>query len=169
MAQPIGVDFIPSEDNQEYGAQRGYMEGDLAQAFKILSLRLPREVGLQGIAPNRLLQSPGAQGLQGVGGGFNPYAALFEAMIKASLGQPAPGGMPTAGAMPGAMPMGASAGPPPPLPPPRVTPGDGSDRPTITPVPGTPTGSRALDRTTSSQPPQGPLITRRRPGEWGSY
>jgi hypothetical protein len=81
---PIGISFLPSDENQAMGPKRGQMEGDLGQAFKILSLRLPSVTGAHAIAPPALLNAPGAAG---VGGGFNPQAAIFEALLRAMQGQ----------------------------------------------------------------------------------
>jgi hypothetical protein len=103
MADQIGVSFIPSQDNQQApgGPPQGQLSGDLASAYKILSLRLPSIVGSGGIAPNALLQSQGALGVPGAKsqpGGFNPYAALFEVLLKHGLGQPT--GQPVSSTMP---------------------------------------------------------------------
>ncbi len=103
MMNPIGVSFLPSDENAAQGLQRGKVEGDLGQAFKILSLRLPRVQGAPGITPQSNLQAPGSAGM----GGFNPQAAIFDAMIRAMSG----GGAPMPGAMSG------------PVGPPRVIPG----------------------------------------------
>jgi hypothetical protein len=88
--QPIGVTFMPSEDNQAMGprnyAANGPAGGDLADAFKILSLRLPTVLGASALSSKRLLTSPGAAG---VGGGFNPSAAVFDALLRAMTGNPA--------------------------------------------------------------------------------
>lgn len=81
---PIGITFLPSDENQALGPQRGQMEGDLGQAFKILSLRLPRIQGAHAIAPPDLLNAPGASGQPG---GMNPQAAIFDALLKAMQGQ----------------------------------------------------------------------------------
>lgn len=86
MANPIGISFIPTEDNQAQGAQRGALEGaggNLGQAFKVLSLELPRVLGAQSLAPKRLLTSPGSSGIPGA---FNPHAAVFEALLNAMSG-----------------------------------------------------------------------------------
>lgn len=95
---PIGISFLPSQENAEQGMQRGAMEGDLGEAFKILSLRMPRVLGARAPTARENLTSPGAGGLSAVagqmagasrdghGGGFNPNAALFEALIAAMLG-----------------------------------------------------------------------------------
>ena len=87
---PIGISFLPSQENQSTGLKQGQMEGDLGEAFKILSLRLPRVVGARAPTPGGNLSGAGASGLSGLssgaeGGGFNPNAALFEALIKAML------------------------------------------------------------------------------------
>lgn len=107
---PIGITFMPTADAQAEGPRRGQMEGDLQQAFKILSLNLPRVQGARALAPQRLLESPGASGFPGT----NPHAAVFEALLKASAGGrqdlfnaiPQPG---TGGPAPTPMPSGSSA------------------------------------------------------------
>jgi hypothetical protein len=92
MANPIGITFLPSDENQALGPKRGQLEGDLGQAFKILSLRLPRVQGARAIAPPNLLASQGSAGVPGqLGGGFNPQAAVFEALLKAMAGGPTSG------------------------------------------------------------------------------
>lgn len=93
MANPIGISFIPSQDNQNQGPQRSSLEGpggDLAQAFKVLSLRLPQVLGARSIASRRLLESPGASGVSA--GGANPMSAVFEALLRAMSGQSSAGG-----------------------------------------------------------------------------
>lgn len=83
---PIGISFIPTAENQAQGPRQGGLETDLGQAFKILSLRLPRLLGAQAPAPPSLLNGAGAAGLSGQQGGFNPHAAVFEALIRALTG-----------------------------------------------------------------------------------
>lgn len=84
---PIGISFIPTAENQAQGPMHGGAETDLGQAFKILSLRLPRVLGAQAPAPSSLIQGAGAAGVPGQpAGGFNPHAAVFEALIRALLG-----------------------------------------------------------------------------------
>lgn len=162
MADQIGVSFIPSADNQQApdGPPQGQLSGDLAAAFKILSLRLPQVMGAHALAPNALLQSPGALGVPGAlkaPGGFNPYAALFETLLKHGLGVGQPTGQPTSNTMPlpggapQAMPMPSapppmSSVPPPPAPPqampaPRVIPGGDDTRAMPGPTNPTPTFS----------------------------
>lgn len=95
MPNPIGVSFLPSADNQAMGPQQGALEGgggDLAQAWKILSMQLPQNLGPQSIAPKRLLTAPGSAGAPG---GFNPHAAVFEALLKAMAGGGGGSYMPT--------------------------------------------------------------------------
>lgn len=145
----IGVSFIPTQDNQQPGGnQQGELQGDLAAAYKILSLRLPSIVGAGGIAPNSLLQSQGAIGVPGAKtqpGGFNPYAALFEQLLKHGLGMgpsapssttmPIPGG-PSSMPMPQGTPPVSNVNPPAPpsqMPPPaapstRIIPGGDDTR-----------------------------------------
>lgn len=89
----IGISFLPSQENADQGLQRGAMEGDLGQALKVLSLRLPRVMGARAITPtSNLGGSPnaalGALGTQTTGsetGAFNPNAALFQALVSAML------------------------------------------------------------------------------------
>lgn len=101
---PIGVSFLPSEENQAEGQRRGALEGDLGQAFKILSLRMPKQPSIRGIAPQSLLQAPGASGMAGGPGSFNPQSAIFESMIRAMLGQ-GPAAAPGSPASVGGAPM----------------------------------------------------------------
>lgn len=89
--QPIGITFMPSAEAAANGPRQAGIEGqggsDLAQAFKILSLHLPRVLGAAAIAPKRLLTSPGAAGIPGQpAGGFNPYAAVFESLLQSLTG-----------------------------------------------------------------------------------
>lgn len=92
---PIGINFMPTQDAADMGRQRGSMEGDLGEAIKVLSLRAPRVVGARSITPGSNLDGAGAGGLQslsgninsgGEQGGFNPNAALFQALISALMG-----------------------------------------------------------------------------------
>lgn len=125
--QPIGISFIPSAQNQANGPANLRNEGgigaastDLADAYKILSLRLPTVVGAQAPVAPSLLTSQGSQGLAN---GMNPSAALFAALIKSMLGVSSAsspmggsvgdqfGGSPTGGAPNGGSPMGGSPGP----------------------------------------------------------
>ncbi len=121
--QPIGSSFIPSAANAATGGAQGRAEGalpgvagtaDLAQAYKILSLRLPTVVGSAAPTPLSNLTSPGAAGVQALPSGLNPYAALFMALLKSQLGSAptASGGGPAAfdtNALPG---FGAQAAAP---------------------------------------------------------
>jgi hypothetical protein len=89
--QPIGISFIPTAQNQANGPQAASAQGeigrgpntDLAQAYKILSLRLPTVVGAQAPVKASLLTSPGSSGV--LPGGMDPYAALFQALLKSML------------------------------------------------------------------------------------
>jgi hypothetical protein len=76
IERPIGITFMPSAENAAEGPRRGQLEGNLGEALKILSLRLPRVLGAKAIVPSalatpRLPLSPG----------FNPMAAAFQAML----------------------------------------------------------------------------------------
>jgi hypothetical protein len=92
---PIGINFLPTQDAADMGQQRGNMEGDLGEAIKILSLRAPRVVGARSITPGSNLSGGGSGSLAGLAGnidtggqsgGFNPNAALFQALISALMG-----------------------------------------------------------------------------------
>lgn len=104
MAGPIGVTFMPSAENQQMGGRQGAMEGggsDLAQAFKVLSLRLPQVLGARAPAPASLLNGAGSAG---VAPGQNSNSAMFQAILKAmlggSMGSPSSGSAPMSTAMP---------------------------------------------------------------------
>jgi hypothetical protein len=132
--QPIGVTFMPSADNQQQGPQQGALNGpggDLSEAFRILGLRLPRVLGPGAISSPRLLNGPGASAF---GGGVNPSAAVFEALLKAMTGGGSPMGSSYGGSVPGSPSMpGVSSGPYPGSPvsrdPTRLTPGAGRPDP----------------------------------------
>lgn len=148
MAQtPIGITFLPSADAAANGPRQAGIEGqggsDLTQAFKILSLHLPRVLGAAAIAPKRLLTSPGAAGLALAGGGsgasMNPYSAVFESLLRQLTGGAmSPGGGDVAslsslfGAGGGGGDLGGSGGASESLssgiPAPNVTPGDTGTR-----------------------------------------
>lgn len=82
---PIGITFQPSAEAAANGPRQAGLEGqggsDLAQAFKILSLHLPRVLGASAIAPKRLLTSQGSAGVAAPAG-VNPYSAVFEALLQ---------------------------------------------------------------------------------------
>jgi hypothetical protein len=82
----IGITFMPSADGQAQGQQNAGdtgASGSLSDAFKILSLRLPQTVGPRSLASERLLTARGSAGANS----FNPHAAVFEALIRALIGQ----------------------------------------------------------------------------------
>ena len=115
MAGPLGITFLPSADQADQGLRQGGREGDLSQVFRLLSLNLrrPKVFGARAISPDALLNAPGAAGLTGgPGGGMNPYAAVFEALLRA-------GGF--GGDLGGE--MGGSGAPPVRAGAPRITPG----------------------------------------------
>jgi hypothetical protein len=165
----IGISFMPSAENSELGPQRGAAENpssDLAQAFKILSLHLPRNLSPHAIASQSLL---GGQGSAGVGApGVNPFSQAFEAMIRAMLGQQGgylPPGGPIGGGgatpsytMPGS-PMPGTSRPSAPsvpvggAPKPRITPGEGDPLPPAPPP--SSAGSSFPERPFSGGRPEG--------------
>ena len=125
----FGVSFVPGqgEQNTQNGPGRPGGANPVQSAIQMLSLRLPRLGGAQGLAPGPLLQAPGGGGMPGggLGGGVadNP---LLQALLRlAGIFGGQGGGM---GAP--ALPMGGGMGAPPI---PRVIPG--SD-PSMAPRPG---------------------------------
>lgn len=147
MATPldtIGLSFSPSGSGQD-AQQAQPQSGDLSpvqQAIKILSLRVPRNVGAGGITPNALLTSPGAGGMD--------IVALLRQLMQG--GGP---GAPTAGPASGGIPN------------PRVVPGGGNTPDPVSkrgPFPGSqpgpisnggPEGSMPMPE--SPMPPQTPM------------
>lgn len=131
----IGVTFIPSEQNlAAQGPRQGAAEGDLSagrssdlgQAFKILSLQLPRVVSAAAPTSPDLLTAPGARttppaarvppsngipinGQPNVTQPYDPMAAVFAALLRSLQGGSAAsvggadllGGLLGAGATPG--------------------------------------------------------------------
>ena len=78
MPNPIGISFMPTAQAQEAGPSNAAANTDLAQAFKILSLRLPRILGPGAISP--LGNAPGSSAP--AFSGLNPYAAVFQALLQ---------------------------------------------------------------------------------------
>ena len=151
MPDPIGITFMPSADNAALGPEQGGLNGpgqDLSQAFKILSLRLPRVLGAGAISAPRLLNSPGAAGVSGL----NPHAAVFEALLRALVGGGAPSGFGGPDAPFAASPPGYPPGPGPSAPPLARPPGEPPTR-----IPTSSGGDPSRDR---YQPPPsgGPRI-----------
>lgn len=146
---PIGVTFMPSPDNQALGPQNAQVNGpggDLSEAFKILSLHLPRVLGPSALASSRLLTNKGSAGLPS---GFNPMAAVFQALIQSMQG--APSMQPPAAGPPAFTPM--------PFPTPPGSPSPPSPRPPMSPVnPFAPSPRETLPKPPMTSVP-GPNIT----------
>ena len=124
----LGLSFLPSGDDptQRMGQDGGSPSGlaPLQSAIRLLSMRIPRFGGPAGMAPggmapNALMQAPGAAGM----GGGN---ASLEMILKALMGMGGPGALP--GSM-GAGPMGSPGR----APSPRVTPGSQFPMPPMPP------------------------------------
>lgn len=79
---------MPSADAAANGPRQAGIEGqggsDLTQAFKILSLHLPRVLGASAIAPKRLLAGGG--GAAAVAGNLSPYSQVFQALLQSLTG-----------------------------------------------------------------------------------
>ncbi len=85
----MGVSFVPGgQGDPQNRSQQGEASGaaPLQQAIQMLSLRLPRVVGANAMAPGQLLNAPG-----GMGGSGNP---LLEALLRLA-GMAGGGGMPS--------------------------------------------------------------------------
>lgn len=72
---------MPSEEQAAMGPQAGSAEGDLQQAWKILSMRLPRVLGALAPASRNLLTGGGM-------GGMTP--AILRALAESSMRPPMP-------------------------------------------------------------------------------
>lgn len=115
----FGVSFVPGgqgDPTKQMGQGQAGGAPPLQQAIQMLSLRLPRVVGANGLAPGPLLSAPGGMGQPGGDAALNPLlqALLRLAGMSGGGGSMAPGG-PSIG--PGTAPMA------------RVTPGEGETRP----------------------------------------
>lgn len=152
----FGVSFLPNGDQRyqrpedRMGAAGG--RAPLQEAVKILSMRVPRVVGANPLAPLALLQGQGAGGLQpgqleqlmrtlgigpsmqtgevpttgagpSVGGAPSPFASMQSLMPTAG------GAAPTVSVTAGMTDPGANAAPPPPPPPPGAATGGTSMAP----------------------------------------
>lgn len=93
----LGLSFAPTASAGER-MRLGDRQGGLQQAVKLLSLRMPRVVGARAIAPQALLQSPGAMG-------GPPINAVIASVLRSVLGPEA---------------AGLPSGPPPAVPPPTA-------------------------------------------------
>lgn len=159
----FGVSFVPgggSADPQQ--AQPGGPAAGappVQRAVQMLSLRLPRVVGANGMAPGPLLNAPGAMGQPGAGLNGAANNPLLMALLQLAgmggngmggNGQPGMGGMPSAG------PSFGSGGSPT-----RITPGGGPPAPQ--PGLGVPTFPGAGDWS-GGPPDRQPAVDRTNPG-----
>lgn len=126
------------------GSERAPGTSSPASAVKVLSMRLPKREAPHALAPQALLQSPGAAGAPA---GFDPMLLqlLMRAFVSPQETPTLPGGNgPSFGdglkrerQLPKDMPMGpfTTHPEPAPLPPPRIIPGEGGGRGPSTPEP----------------------------------
>lgn len=161
----FGVTFVPGqgEQNGQNGPGRPGGVNPVQSAIQMLSLRLPRLGGAQGLAPGPLLQAPGGGGMPGggLGGGVAANPLLQALLHLAGLFGGQGGGL---GAP--ALPMGGVTGG---APLPRIIPGEYSRNPMTIPSPGGAPGAPTPVTLTPNQPPGDiPTIggnpTRVRPG-----
>jgi hypothetical protein len=94
----IGVSFLPGQQQGQAGAGTGTADPQeaVSQAIKILSLRLPRVVGANAIAPQALLTAPGAAGVNS--GGMNIdrlVQMILQGLVPGGGGSQAPGAGPS--------------------------------------------------------------------------
>lgn len=119
-----GVSFQPGlqDDQQQNGSRPSGSNQGIQEAIKVLSLRLPKVVGAQSVAPNALLRSQGSGGNPQIDSIVDSVLAKYFPQASQGMGQaPAmPMGQPSQMA-----PMGAQPRPQPPSPfgpqAPRVT------------------------------------------------
>lgn len=138
MFDDLGVSFAPTAENAMDASRRGAMEG-VPQAIQLLSMRLPRVRGAQGISP--LVGMEGAQGV-------DPFlSAVMQSLVKAFSGLPSE-----------SMGPGTTAGPNPPGP---FQPGPNAPTqgPRVIPIPN-PGGD------TGKMPP---ITPRQRPDNMGAF
>jgi hypothetical protein len=138
MNDQFGISFAPTgQPGQGTGGATGPSESSpVADAIKVLSLRIPRVVGPGGLAPGGLLNGMGGGGMQGMSG----VPGGLEELLRRLFGQ---GGAQTGAGTPkvtpgvtgpGGSPVGPLSPPPPaappqaPVPPPAPPPG-GDDVP----------------------------------------
>lgn len=121
----IGVNFAPTQTNVQAGqgtaGKPGGPQSKLQEAIKVLSLRLPKVLGAQALAPGPLLTGPGS-------GGMNPDKAL--AMnLQQQLPAPLAATQATPAYTPPPISAGPSAAPAPPPPAPVFSGGSGGTTP----------------------------------------
>lgn len=85
MTGDFGLSFAPTGQNE--AQNRDQAQTPIQDAIKVLSLRIPSFVGAQGVAPNALLQAPGASGMpggMGVPGGLEEW---LRRLLGGDMGQ----------------------------------------------------------------------------------
>lgn len=108
---PIGVTFVPSQENAAEAPRQGQLTGNIQDAYRLLTLRLPRLLGAKAITPGSNLTAPGASGLPssatfgGQTGPVSPDAAILRAIFMSMLGD---GGGDMGGAPSSAMAAGSA-------------------------------------------------------------
>lgn len=83
---PFGKTFAPGGDptgTQRQSEAGGAPPNPVQQAIQFLSLRIPRFAGARGVAPQALMQAPGAAGLPapGMGGGMPGGGMNMDALL----------------------------------------------------------------------------------------
>lgn len=78
----LGITFKPTEQSGQMGPGQAAKEGGLQQAIQLLSLRYPKVGGARSPVGSPSLLAGGASAAPRMTG-FNPNAAIFQALIKA--------------------------------------------------------------------------------------
>lgn len=85
---PLGVTFIPSQEQAAQAPHQGALTGNVQDAYRILSLQIPRTPGAKAITPTSNLTGAGSAGLPssasvgGETGSLSPDAAILRAILK---------------------------------------------------------------------------------------
>lgn len=76
MADPIGVTFVPTDEQSLMGRKNLAAQGGIPEAVKFISLQIPRFAGAAAIAPDALLQAQGQ---------MSPASSVVDSILQ-SLG-----------------------------------------------------------------------------------
>lgn len=88
MPGPLGVSFLPSDQQAQQGPQQAGREGGLQSAIQLLSLRYPRVYGSRTPVGDPALLAGNTPRASGI----DPNAAIFQALINAFAGSNLGGG-----------------------------------------------------------------------------
>ena len=81
MADPIGINFVPTDEQALMGRKNMATEGGIPEAVKFISLQIPKFAGARAIAPDALLQAQPT----------NPVSSVVESVLRSiGIGQTPP-------------------------------------------------------------------------------